>query len=204
MDLAHPYRAVSSTIDTELLVTLAGSRESRSGRELAQMIGRSQTGVQHVLGRLVDEGLVERRKAGPAFLYRFNHDHLLAGAVQEMAGARLELVGRLRELIGGWDIAPVHASLFGSAARGDGDAESDIDVFLVRPKAIAEDQGEWRGLVEHLAESIERWTGNDAGIVELPESELAKLRKRHPPVLRNLARDGIEIAGLPIRKVVAG
>jgi predicted transcriptional regulator len=203
MDLTHPYRAISPTIDAELLVALVGSRGSRSGREIAQMIGRSTTGVQHVLERLVEEGLVERQKAGRAFLYSFNYEHLLAPAVQEMANARLELVNRLRELIGDWDLAPVHASLFGSAARGDGDPESDIDIFLVRPKAIDEDDEEWRLSVEDLAESVERWTGNVASIIELPESKLAALRKRRPPALSGLSRDGIDIAGMPVRKLLA-
>lgn len=204
MDLTHPYRALSPTIDAELLVVLVGSRESRSGRELAQLIGRSQTGVQHVLDRLVGEGLVERRKAGRAFLYSFNYDHLLAPAVQEMAKVRLELVSRLRELIGDWDVAPVHASLFGSAARGDGDAKSDIDIFLVRPKGTDEDDEEWRACVEDLAESVERWTGNVASIIELPEERLGALRKRRPPALSGLTRDAIDLAGLPVRKILPG
>lgn len=94
--------------------------------------------------------------------------------------------------------------MFGSAARGDGDPESDIDVFLVRPREVEEDDEEWRGLVEFLAESIERWTGNDAGIVEFAESGLGKLRQRRPPVLRELDRDAIDLAGTPIRKLLAG
>ncbi len=204
MDLTHPYRAISPTIDAELLVALIGSRGSRSGREVAQMIGRSPTGVQHVLERLVEEGLVERQKAGRAFLYSFNYEHLLAPAVQEMAKVRLELVSRLRELIGDWDVAPLHASLFGSAARGDGDAQSDIDIFLVRPKAIEEDEEEWRGCVDDLTESVERWTGNVASIIELPEAKLGALRKRRPPALSGLTRDAIDLAGLPVRKILPG
>lgn len=202
MDLTYPYRAISPTIDAELLVALSGSRESRSGRELAQLIGRSQTGVQHVLERLVEEGLVERQKAGRAFLYSFNFEHLLAPAVQEMAKVRVELVSRLRELIEAWDVAPIHASLFGSAARGDGDAKSDIDLFVVRPKATDEDDEEWRSCVEDLTESVERWTGNVASIIELPEDKLPALRKRRPPVLSGLTRDAIDLAGLPVRKLL--
>jgi predicted nucleotidyltransferase/predicted transcriptional regulator len=204
MNLAHPANAISPTIDTALLVALASSREARSGRQLAQAIERSQTGVQHVLERLVAEGLVERKGAGRAFLYTFNHDHLLAAAVREMADARLELVRRLRELIGGWKIAPLHASLFGSAARGDGDARSDIDLLLVRPGRVDEDDEDWRGLVGHLTESIERWTGNEARLVELPEDRLGGLRRRRPPVLRELDREAIDIAGTPVRKLLPG
>jgi predicted transcriptional regulator len=202
MNVAKPYIAISPAIDTALLVALAGSQEPRSGRELARHIKRSRTGVQHVLDRLVYEGIVERRAAGQAFIYTFNYDHLLASAVQEMAGARVELVRRLRELVELWEAKPLHLSLFGSAARGDGDSSSDIDLFLVRRAAVSEEDEIWRLQVEHLADSVHSWTGNDAGIVELPQRKMPELRRRRPPVLRELDADAIDIAGTPIRKLL--
>jgi Sugar-specific transcriptional regulator TrmB/Nucleotidyltransferase domain len=202
MDVAKPYKVISPTIDTELLVALASVREPRSGRQLAEEIGRSRTGVQHVLNRLVTEGLAHRVGAGRAFLYTFNYDHLLAGAVREMAGARGQLVLRLRELVAGWTIEPLHVSLFGSAARGDGDAGSDIDLFLVRPGRIEAEDPQWRGQLDDLAERVHEWTGNDAGIVELEEQRLAGLRRRRPPALRELDRDAIDIAGSPAGKLL--
>lgn len=202
MDVAKPYRAISPTIDTELLVALASSREARSGRQLSDDIGRSRTGVQHVLDRLVSEGLVRRVEAGRAFLYTFNHDHLLARAVQEMAGARIEFIHRLRALVGEWQTKPLHLSLFGSAARGDGDTESDIDLFLVRPRRVEGEDDQWRAQVERLAEQVYEWTGNNASIVELQEQRLPALRRRRPPALRELDRDAIDIAGTPANKLL--
>jgi predicted transcriptional regulator len=202
MNVAKPYAAISATIDTELLVALASSRNARTGRQLAEEIGRSRTGVQHVLDRLVAEGLVHRVGAGSAFLYTFNHDHVLAPAVEEMAGARGELVRRLHELVLAWRIKPKHLSLFGSAARGDGDAESDFDFFLVRPGRIDAEDRQWRDQVSELHERVDAWTGNHASVVELEERRLAGLRRRRPPVLRELDHDAIDIAGTPIGKLL--
>ena len=202
MDVAKPYKTISPTIDSELLVALAGSREPRSGRRLAAEIGRSRTGVQHVLDRLVREGLVHRVEAGRAFLYAFNHDHLLAPAVQAMAGARAELVHRLREAVGDWQIEPIHLSIFGSAARGDGDSTSDIDLFVVRPRQIEAEDERWRTQVDQLSDRIHAWTGNDAGIVEIEEARVPALRRRRPPALRELGRDAIDIAGTPLHKLL--
>jgi predicted nucleotidyltransferase len=203
MDVARPFSALSDSVDADVLVALAGSSTPRSGRELARLSGRSNTGVQHVLDRLVDHGLVERMEAGRAFLYLLNRDHLLAPAVERMAEARVELVHRLREDIGAWGIPAVHASFFGSAARGDGDTRSDIDLFIVRPAGVDADDRAWRRQVEGLAESVRRWTGNHAGIAEVSESELPRLRADRPPALEEVGVDAIDLAGEPVRQMLA-
>jgi predicted nucleotidyltransferase len=203
MDVSKPLTAISPGVDADVLAVLAASTQLRSGREVARNAGRSNTGVQHVLDRLVEHGLVNRQEAGRTFLYTLNHDHLLATVVQQMSGIRLELVERLRSVIEGWPIAPVHVSLFGSTARGDGDASSDIDLFLVRAEDVDPDGRDWRRQVEELADWVRRWTGNHAGIVEISEAELSRLRKDRPPVVEEIQRDAVDLAGEPTRKLLA-
>lgn len=173
----------------------------RSGRELARRAGRSNTGVQHALDRLVEHGLVGRLEVGRTYLYTLNRDHLLAPVVEKMADVRLELIQRLRDEIGSWRTPPIHASLFGSAARGDGDTGSDIDLFLVRPAEAVGDPS-WSGQVDGLAESVLSWTGNNAGIVEVAEDELTRLREDPPPVVGELRRDAIDLAGQPAKSLL--
>lgn len=203
MDVSRPFTALSAGVDADVLVALAGSTEPHSGRELARRAGRSNTGVRHVLDRLVDHGIVTRQEAGRTFLYSLNRDHLLAPAVEQMAGVRVELIRRLREAIGGWDVPPVHASLFGSAARGDGDASSDIDLLVVRSADVGPDALRWRDQVDGLSNLVHRWTGNHAGIVEIPEGELPRLRKDQPPVAKEIHEDAINLAGEPTRQLLA-
>ena len=202
MDISRPFAAVSPGVEADVLVSLAGSTAKRTGRELARLSGRSATGVQHALDRLVEEGLVHREEAGPSFLYLLNRDHLLAPAVEVMSGARWELVRRLRELVGAWSLRSFHVSLFGSAARGDGNAASDIDVLVVRPKAIDADDQDWRQQLDDLAERVWAWTGNHAGIVELPETDVPQLLEDRPPVMEEIAEHGIDLAGAPIRELM--
>lgn len=200
--MARPFSALSTSVDADVLVVLAGSSSPRSGRELARLSGRSNTGVQHVLERLVAHGLVERTEAGRAFLYVLNRDHLLASAVEEMAEARVALVGRLREALAAWKIPAVHASLFGSTARGDGDLASDVDLFVVRRADVDVEDQRWRAQIDALAEFVRRWTGNHAGIVEISADELPRLRDEQPPVLAEVAADAIDLAGEPAHRVV--
>lgn len=204
MDVARPFSALSDSVDVDVLVALAGSFKPRSGRELARLTGRSNTGVQHVLDRLVAHGLVERTEAGRAFMYVLDRDHLLAPAVEQMAGARVELVRRLREAIGAWAVPAIHASLFGSTARGDGGLTSDVDLFLVRPAGVDAEDGVWREQINDLAESVRRWTGNHAGMAEVSESELPQLRRNRPPIVEEVGADAIDLAGQPARQALRG
>lgn len=201
MNVSKPFAALSIGVDADVLVVLAGSTMPRSGREVARRAGRSNTGVQHVLDRLVEHGLVDRLVAGRTFLYTLNRNHLLAPVVEQMAEGRNELIRRLRNEIASWRTPPVHASLFGSAARGDGDTGSDIDLFVVRPAGVdAEDPG-WLEQVDGLAESVWSWTGNHAGISEIAEEELPRLRNDQPPVVGELRQDAIDLAGQSTKKL---
>src|SRR5450759_946024 len=125
MDIAHPYTALCPTLDSGVLSVLAGTTRPLTGREVARLLGRSShSGVLNALNRLSEHGLVDRQEAGRALLFTLNREHLAAPAVAVLAGMRLELFNRLRAAISGFQIAPVHVSLFGSTARGEGSIHS--------------------------------------------------------------------------------
>jgi predicted nucleotidyltransferase len=199
MNLSRPFTAISPSLDGSVLVTLFGSTLPRSGREIARRTGHSKTGVQLVLDRLVKQGLVDRTEAGAALLYSLKYDHLLAPVVERMAEARLDLIERLREAIADWEVLPTHASMFGSAARGDGDLDSDIDLLVVRPADVDAESESWLAQLDRLATSTRRLTGNFASIVEISENELPRLRRDRPPVVEQVRADAIDLAGEPAR-----
>lgn len=186
-----------------MLVVLAGTTKPLTGRQVAQLTRRgSQKAVSVALDRLVEHGLVLREEAGRAYLHRLNRDHLAVAAVESLAAMRSELLRRLREHIGQWVLAPSHASLFGSAARADGDTESDIDLLVARPGAVDEDDPAWREQLEGLAEAVHTWTGNHAGIIELSDREFAALSAQRPPILDDLRAHGIDLAGEKLRQAL--
>jgi hypothetical protein len=196
MNLSRPYEAVVPSLDGEVLQVLAASSMAMTGRQIALLTGRrSHSGVVEVLNRLTEHGLVQRVELNRANLYSLNRDHLAATAVMELAGLRAVLISRIRQEIESWALAPVHASLFGSAARGDGGTESDIDLFIVRPTSILEDDPGWRGQLDALAENILGWTGNRAAILEVGEGELVRLATHQGSILAELRADAIAVSG---------
>jgi hypothetical protein len=196
MNVARPYKAVCPTLHGEVLMALAGTTMGMTGRQVAALTGRSShSGVLHVLNRLAEQGLVDRVELNRALLFSLNRDHVAYPAVIALVGLRIAFEGHILQELSGWQIAPVHASLFGSFARGDGDEHSDIDLFIVRPSKITDDDARWREQVDGLANRIERWTGNRAAIHEASETELPRLRMDEPPVVAQLRADAILLSG---------
>jgi len=200
VDVSQPYSAVSPTLEGEVLVTLVGTTRPLTGRQVARLVRRgTQRGVLGALHRLVDQGLVNAQDAGNAVLYTLNRDHLAYPAVEILAGIRSTFTNRLRETIVSWAVQPIHVSVFGSAARGDGDTASDIDLFVVRPDDVGEEDPAWRQQLDELSASVRRWTGNQATISEVSESAVGRLKRERPPVVDELETDAILLVGTPVK-----
>lgn len=202
VNVAEPSSAVCPTLDGPVLTVLAGTTRPLSGREVARLVRRgSWPGVRRSLHRLVEHGLVHVQEAGSSLLYTLNRQHVAAPAVEILAGLRQEVVVRLRRQLGSWALAPVHASLFGSVARGDGGTASDVDLFIVRSRRRTEGDATWRDQVDTLAADVQGWTGNRAEIVELAQQELVRLRRDRPPIVAELLADAVLLAGRPLERL---
>ena len=196
VDLSFPYAAALSKTDGQVLSVLAGTTAPLGGREVARLAGISQNGAWRALRRLVDQGVViEQPAGGRSLLYTLNRDHLAADAIITLTRLRSILIERIRDRIAGWEVQPVHASIFGSAARGDGDTDSDIDILVVRPREVEEENERWRAQIDSLAADVHSWSGNHAGIAEIAERDLARLRRERPPVVASVEADAITLAG---------
>ncbi len=203
MNVSRAYSAVAPTVEGDVLVVLAGTTQPLTGRRIARLARRgSVAAVAKALSRLVGQGLVLREEAPPASLYTLNRQHVAAPAVEALALIRTELLDRLRHAFAAWRVPPVHASLFGSAARGDGDIDSDIDIFVVRPAAVDAEDPTWGEQLTDTGAAILAWTGNRAGIIDFAEQDVGRMLEESPPVLGDLRRDGIDLAGTPLHELL--
>lgn len=204
MDVSRPHTAViGGALEGEVLSVLAGTTRPLTGRQIARLASHgSDRGLRLALNRLAEQGLVDTVEAPPAVLYSLNRDHIAAPIAIQLADLRSELFRRLRTAIGEWQVPPVHASIFGSTARGDGDASSDIDLLVVRPDSVDSEDPAWRDQLHELAVAIERWTGNQASISEVGDEELLGLASERRPIVDELEQAAITVAGPDARRLL--
>jgi predicted nucleotidyltransferase len=203
VDLTHPIRAAIPSLDGPVLELLARTTRPLTGREVHRLVEvASENGVRAVLSRLAAQGVVRADTRSNAVFYTLNRDHIAAPAIESLANLRNTLVARLRDAVGAWELPPVHASLFGSVARGDGTVESDIDLLLVRPPKVIADEPRWVGQTDQLADDVHAWTGNHCQTYELSRRELAQHVAAREPIVDSWRRDAVTIYGRDITQLV--
>jgi hypothetical protein len=224
MDLTDPTRAVTATLDGPVLAVLARAGKPLTVGEVAAQTPRgSELGVRKSLARLVEQGVVRATEMGRNRVHELNRAHVAAPVADALAGLRLELWKRFRDTLGTWNPKPAYACVFGSAARGDGDTNSDIDLLLVHAPLPGETDprrrhggmetvaglaaefmavqltdrqvGRWQHQVDDLRELVRNWTGNPLQAVELSVFQWADHRRRSSPLFAEITRDAIEVAG---------
>lgn len=193
MDLNRPLSTVTPTIDGDVLAVLASYDGTFTTGQVHRLAPQhSEEGIRKVLRRLTGHGIVLADRVGRAFAYRLNRQHLAAEHVVGLAELKKTFLKRLQDRLSSWEIPPVYAAVFGSAARGSMTLDSDVDLLLIRPDAVDADL--WEAQVHHLATEVTGWVGNDVRPLEFAETELAA-RGRDEPVMRDVLRDGLTVAG---------
>lgn len=223
MDLSDPTRAVTATLDGPVLAVLAVAGRPLTVGQVAQQAARgSEIGIRRSLARLVEQGIVRAIWMGRNQVHEVNRDHIAAEIAGSLADLRNRLWERMRDEFSGWQVGPMHAFVFGSAARGDGGTASDIDLLLVHApfpgerkpgrltqrqrmqvaealggfagaRAVAGAAAQWQAQLDALRDRVQSWTGNPLQIVDLSLQEWHHPAPAHRELLSTIRREGIEL-----------
>ena len=222
MDLGDPTRAVTPTLDgTALAVLAAAGRPMTVGDVAAQAARGSEIGIRRSLARLVDQGIVIATEVGRNRVHELNRDHVAAEVALQLSGLRLEIWNRFRTTLAKWKPRPIFACAFGSAARGDGTSESDLDVLLVHPPWPGEkkpsrsatareifgnlaldfalpvtteaDASKWDAQTESLHGQVQRWTGNRLQVVDVSAHEWTHRLRLSEGLWKEIERDAVTL-----------
>lgn len=220
MDLSDPTRAVTGQLDGTVLAVLANAGMPLTVGQVAERAPRgSELGIRKSLSRLIAQGIVRATLMGRNQVHELNRDHVAAGIAVELAGLRTELWRRFREELRNWPVRPLYAAVFGSAARGDGGEDSDIDLLMVHPpfrgepkprgkgwaaardalgdfaaeSAWADAELRWQRQLDALRPKAEAWTGNRLQIVDLSFVQWRTPDAASQQLLQEVLRDGVEL-----------
>jgi len=201
VDFRHPIQAVIPGVQGRILAVLAETTAELNLRTIARLADVSPAQASRVLPELVKLGFVERREAPPSALFVMVEDHIAARAVRALSRSLDAVLEELGPLAHKMKPRPISAVVFGSLARGEADATSDLDVLLVRPAGVSADDDPWTASIEEWQTAVRRLTGNQVRVLEVDESDVARRFHRPTPLWADLISDGVTVYGAPLTRI---
>jgi predicted nucleotidyltransferase len=114
-----------------LALLLGAPDESFFTRQIARQIATSVGTVQRELTRLADAGLILRSALGSQVFYRANRDHPIFPELRALLAKTMGVFELLKKALAPLAARIDFAFVYGSVARGDDNAASDIDLMVV-------------------------------------------------------------------------
>jgi predicted nucleotidyltransferase len=203
VDYTRPIEAIVPGVQGRVLAVLCRNHSEMTIRTVARLAGVSAQQCSVVVAELVRLGLVSRREAGPSSLVALDRGNEAARMVAELGDLMSRVVARLTEAAERISPPPASVTMFGSFARGEAHAESDVDVLAVRARGVEPDDGGWVDSLGEWAERARHVTGNVVNMVVLGEDEVPSLLRRRSGPWRTIGEDGVVLAGRALAEIVA-
>jgi len=202
VDYSRPLEAVIPGTPGKVLGVLARTHAELPIRRVAQLAGVSRDRASIEIRRLVVLGIVSRREVAGASLVKLERMNSPALALLALADARSTAISRLSELAKSIEPAPASLALFGSFARGTDDAESDLDVLVVRLDEVEPDDPSWLDSFGNWQDLARVVVGNPVNVIETSRRELPALARTRS-LWRTIVDDAITLAGEAPKQIVA-
>lgn len=201
MDFRRAVEVLIPDAQGRILGVLARTTSELTLTTLADLSGVSLAHVARVIPRLVELGVVERREVPPAVLVKISSDNLAARVLLELGDLHHTFLEELRGSAQRLEPTPVSVVLFGSFARGDDDAASDVDVLVVRPSAFRADDPAWGECISEWEDEVRSLSGNAVNCIEVTDEELPKLMRSRRPLWQAIRHEGVVLQGRPLAEV---
>ncbi|HKY46520.1 MAG TPA: nucleotidyltransferase domain-containing protein [Acidimicrobiia bacterium] len=195
MDFIHPLQTMVPGVQGRILAVLAETTAELNLRTIASIADVSEAQASRVLPGLVAIGLVERREAPPSALFRLVRNHIAAGPILALSRSRDRMILEMREIAEGLPVSPASVIIFGSFARGEADAESDIDTLVIRPSGVGESDEAWSAAVQQWIDRVGEVSGNRVEVLEADEDGVPARLHSGRNVWQDIERYGLIIHG---------
>ena len=164
--------------------------------EVARRAGLSHPAASAILRSLLWEGILASSPAGRGHVYWMPKDNIYVERfLDPVFSAEVEvpvlMLAELCDVIGPFAVSVV---LFGSYARGDQNAASDVDFVAVAEDAPSKDRLE-RAVAAYAAE-FERRFGATLSPLVYDRAEAAELIDRAPDLWQSILSEGVTACGI--------
>jgi predicted nucleotidyltransferase len=197
MDFSRNLSALFPGAHSIVLQELLRTPKQVTGRQLAmQLVDRlGKSRVSEVMQDLVRQGLVEREILGAAHLYSINKKHLCYELLNSLTQPVDLLLDLVTKQIGRWSPKPIAVVLFGSIAKGTAKPDSDIDLLIVRPRTVSEDDDAWQDQLFRLTLAVQKATGSELNYLDYSQAELTRMAKSGARLAKELSQSGLVAFG---------
>lgn len=172
-----------------LALLLSRPDEAFYQREVVRATQGGKGAVERELRKLCNAGIVLREKRGNLAYYRANQDCPIYPELQRLMVKTAGVADVVREALS--QVRGIRlAFIFGSMAKGGGDARSDVDVLIVGDVSFADVSGALLPAQERLAREI-------TPTVYAPDEFEERLKGKHRFLMRVLQEPKIMLVGVP-------
>ena len=180
------------------------SQAQLNGREIAKNVGLSHVKAHIALKDLTRQGVVNMRSVGSSLVYWLNEDHFLVKEIIRPAFEKEENIFEhavrliLKEVK---SPRPLSIILFGSFAKGNASADSDIDVVIVYPHSKKKSL-----IAKELSEAQKKviaFFGNHLASAPLTIDEFQRKLKAKDRFINEVIRTGRVIYGRNISELIS-
>ena len=201
MDFRHPIESIIPGAQGRVLAVLLNSTGDLNVRNIARIGGVSVAQASRVLPGRVELGIVERREVPPSSLFRLIPEHVASRSLLELVNVRRGLFGELGILSESLNPKPTSVIVFGSVARGDSGDGSDLDLIVVRPSDLPNDD-RWIDELEKFRISAQRASGNSVELLEVGSTEIGNRLTALDGVWCDVRREGIVVFGSSLKELM--
>jgi predicted nucleotidyltransferase len=169
MDYVSPVESVIPGARGRLLAALLRLDTSRTVSDVARLAGISRDRAATIVADLERLGLVERRRAGRAWLVTLVEESPVVEALRQIDDVRERALVKLRDVATAIDPRPSWMALYGSWVHGAARAGSDLDVAVIAPPG--DDRDKFDAALDQWSSYAERVTGLVASLVLADSSD---------------------------------
>lgn len=191
-------RIMDSKVKTRILRILCKQSAGHTGRQLARELDISPTTASKFLSELAREGIVIMSAAGRAYLYRVNDKNyavknILAPFFQKEKSAFDGLVTSIKKNLSKRAGNIESAVIFGSIARKEGNAASDVDLLVV-VKGV-KDKEKIESIVSGLSSNVAQNFQTVVSPYVLTVEQFRKKHKEKSPLIKEIISSYLLILG---------